>query len=105
VLAGHFETTKRIKVSLPMPSGNLGSTSLKSKRRSTNPMQDYDRLPAELRAWVATAALPWRAGSVRKSFEKALARTGSAQDALAELDALQDRLIAKDAKAVWGAAR
>lgn len=65
-------------------------------------MQEFDRLPAELRCWLATAALPWRPRSVRRSFDRALARTGDRDLALAELDRLQARLIARDARQVWG---
>lgn len=83
-------------------AGNRGQTSLKSKRRSTNPMQEFDRLPADLRAWVALADLPWRAKSVKQAFDRAVTRTGDTRLALMELDALQARLIAKDARAVWG---
>lgn len=77
-------------------------SSLKTRRRRTNPMQDYDRLPADLRRWLATAILPWRAQSVRRAYDKALARTGDPDLALRELDAMQARLIAKDARKVWG---
>lgn len=65
-------------------------------------MQEYDRLPAELRKWLAAANLPWGAQSVRKAYESAMARTGSKDQALTELDALQARLLAKDAAKVWG---
>lgn len=81
---------------------NLGQTSLKRKPRARDPMREFDGLPRELRAWVAAAELPWRPGSVRKSYERALAETGNVDRALAELDRLQERLIAKDAKKVWG---
>lgn len=84
-----------------MPS-NRGKTSLKCKRRSENPMQDFDGLPQELRAWIAAADLPWRPKSVRRSFDRALAQTGDRQQALAELDRLQKQLLAKDAGTVWG---
>lgn len=67
-------------------------------------MLEYDHLPAELRAWLAHAVLPWRAGSVKRSFDKALAKTGCPDRALQELDQLQARLIAKDAATVWGRA-
>lgn len=83
-------------------SGNLGRTGLKRKRRALDPMREFDGLPQELRVWVATADLPWRPGSVRRSFERALAETGDVDRALQELDRLQQRLIAKDAKKVWG---
>ncbi|MEL7254523.1 MAG: DUF6525 family protein [Pseudomonadota bacterium] len=81
---------------------NSGHTSLKRKPRATDPMREYDGLPQELRAWVARADLPWRPGSVRRSFERALRDTGDVTRALEELDRLQERLIAKDAKKVWG---
>ena len=39
--------------------GNRGKTSLKLKRRNADSMRDFDRLPPELRAWLAGAVLPW----------------------------------------------
>jgi hypothetical protein len=65
-------------------------------------MRAYDRLPAELREWLAGAVLPWRPASVRKAFERALAETGDRERALARLDALQDMLVGRDAAAIWG---
>lgn len=65
-------------------------------------MRDYDRLPAELRRWLATATLPWGPKSARRAYDKALARTGTASRAIAEMEALQLRLIAKDASRIWG---
>ena len=85
-------------------SRNRGKTSLRCKRRSENPMAEYDRLPAELRHWLAGAVLPWRAQSVRRAFDSALARTGSRAEALKALDALQDRPVARDAQKIWGQA-
>jgi len=82
--------------------GNRGRTSLKLKRRNADPMEDFDRLPPELRAWLAEAVLPWRPRSVRRAFERAVARTRDRSRALEELDRLQDRLVAKDARTVWG---
>jgi len=83
-------------------SSNLGNTSLKRSAGNANPMHEFDRLPAELRSWLASAALPWRPRSVRRAFEKALARKGTVKAALDELDRKQKRLIAKDARKVWG---
>jgi len=82
--------------------GNRGNTSLKLKRRNEDPMREYDRLPAELRAWLATAALPWRPRSVRRAFDKALAETGDRAFALSRLNAMQERIVARDAATVWG---
>ncbi|MCR9152371.1 MAG: DUF6525 family protein [Rhodobacteraceae bacterium] len=82
---------------------NRGKTSLRLKRRNADPMRDYDRLPAELRVWLSRAVLPWRPRSVRLAFERALSRTRDVDRALEELDRLQARLLAADARAVWGA--
>ncbi|MEL6689989.1 MAG: DUF6525 family protein [Pseudomonadota bacterium] len=84
-------------------AGNRGATSLKC-RRAKNPMRDFDRLPSDLRQWVAGAMLPWRAATVRAAYDKAMARTGDPERALEELDALQARLVAKDAARIWGEA-
>jgi hypothetical protein len=65
-------------------------------------MREFDRLPAELRAWLAVAILPWRPRSVRKAYERALAATGDRKRALSALDRLEARLVARDARAVWG---
>ncbi len=82
--------------------GNQAKTSLKRKRRTEDPMREFDRLPAELRIWLASAVLPWRPQSVRRAFDKAVARSQDKVHALRELNDLQDRLIAKDARKVWG---
>lgn len=83
-------------------TNNLGTTSLKRSRRAARPMQEFDRLPPVLRAWVAGAALPWRAASVRAAYGRAFGRTGNADAALKELDRIEAALIAKDAARVWG---
>ena len=87
-----------------MRPSNRGQTSLKRRRRTENKMQDYDRLPAELRVWLSSALLPWRPRSVRRSYGRALARTQCQTRALAELEKIQQRVIAKDARAIWGEA-
>lgn len=65
-------------------------------------MREFDRLPAELRTWLAAAVLPWRPRSVRRAYERALALTGDSAHALKALDRLQARLVAKDANVIWG---
>ena len=82
--------------------GNRGQTSLKLKRRNEDPMREFDRLPPELRAWLAAAVLPWRPRSVRRAFDRAVARTHDRSSALEELDRIQQKLVAKDAREVWG---
>ncbi|MEM1388141.1 MAG: DUF6525 family protein [Pseudomonadota bacterium] len=86
-----------------MPS-NRGATSLKRARRTRNPMSEFDRLPQHLRRWVSFAILPWRAQSVQQAYDRALARTGSPEEALAALDRLQAGLVARDAGRIWGSA-
>ncbi|WP_208350654.1 DUF6525 family protein [Pseudaestuariivita rosea] len=78
------------------------ATGLKMKRRDKDPMREFDRLPEELRLWLATAILPWRPGSVQRTFDKALARTRDKTSALRELDRIETRLVAKDALKIWG---
>jgi len=77
-------------------------TSLKRTRRSSDPVRDYDNLPQDLRRWVATAALPWGAKSVKTAYDKAVRRTGDPRLALRELDKLQQNKVAKDAQQIWG---
>jgi len=81
---------------------NLGRTSLKRRRRNEDAMREFDRLPAELRAWLADAVMPWRPRSVRRAFDRALAATGDRGRALAELDRLEARRVGKDAARVYG---
>ena len=81
---------------------NRGQTSLKSSLRNEDPMQDFDRLSQELRACIAAADLPWRPRSVRKTFERALAKMGSREKAFEELSRIQRRLVSKEAERVWG---
>ena len=74
-------------------NNNLGRTSLKRKRRNENPLLDYDRLPRELRAWVANAELPWRPRSVLKAYERAFLKTGDRNTAINELNYIQQRFF------------
>ena len=76
--------------------GNLGQTRLRKRRRSEDPMREFDRLPPLLRTWLANAALPWRPRSVQRAYKRALARTGNEASALMELERLQSRQLAKD---------
>lgn len=81
---------------------NRGATTLKCRRVRRDPMRDYDRLPAELRAWLAGAILPWRPRSALIAFEKARARLGDANLALRELDRIEAAMVSKDARRIWG---
>lgn len=83
-----------------MRCGNLGRTGLRLRRRAADPMADYDRLPADLRLWLAAAALPWSPRSAARAFARALARHGGDRAAaFAELNGLQDRRLGSGAPA------
>lgn len=76
--------------------GNLGATPLRRRRRARDPMGEYDRLPADLRRWLAQAALPWSPVSCRRIWQAAKAEGASVEDALARLDRAERRAMAKD---------
>jgi Family of unknown function (DUF6525) len=67
------------------------------------PMAAYDRLPPDLRQWLADAALPWSPRSVLKVWRRALRRTGDHKSALERLKAVEAGTLAQEATAVWGA--
>lgn len=82
-------------------TGNL-RTGLK-RRRCSNPMRDYVKLPPALRQWLAEAALPWSPASVRRAWFRALRETcGCEARALSRLSAAEARLLARDARGIWG---
>lgn len=79
-------------------------TSLRRRRRQGCPMADYDRLPAPVRRWLAEAALPWSARSVRRLWDRALAQTGGdVETALHRLCEAERQRLKKDAPRIWGA--
>lgn len=86
----------------PRARTNLGATSLRRRRRARDPMRDFDALPPGLRRWLASAVLPWAPRSVGRAFDRALARTRDEARALAELDRVERRLVARDAACIWG---
>ncbi|WP_109465283.1 DUF6525 family protein [Albibacillus kandeliae] len=82
---------------------NGGNSSLRRRRRPGDPMEGFDRLPAELRGWLREAALPWSAQSALRVWRRVLAETGGdVQRARLSLDRVQARRLSRDALAVWG---
>ncbi len=78
------------------------ATSLKRKNRA-RPMERYDRLPPELRAWLARAALPWSPHSVSRLWMKFLHEArGDVALVLERLDLAERRMLAKDRPKIWG---
>ncbi|WP_417253376.1 DUF6525 family protein [Celeribacter sp.] len=74
------------------------NTSLRKRRRSNDPMREFDRLPRPLRLWLMEAALPWSPRSVRRLWAGALTLYGGCEErALAHLSRIEAQRLAKDA--------
>lgn len=78
---------------------NSGNSALARRRRARDPMAVYDRLPPEVRAWLAQAALPWSPDSALRCWRAALGRTrGCPEAALREMDAREAGRLAAERK-------
>lgn len=82
-------------------TGNL--TSPRARWRRTDPMAAYDRLPPDVRLWLAGAALPWSAESVLRLWQRALRDTGCSKAARERLSAAEVKTLAREAAKFWGA--
>lgn len=83
--------------------GRNARTTLKRRVRPGDPMAHYDRLPGELRAWLAQAALPWSPRSALRAWEASLRRCrGDRALACALLSGIEARQIRRDARRMWG---
>lgn len=78
-------------------------TSPRARLRATDPMAAYDRLPRDLRQWLAGAALPWSAPSVLRLWQRAIRETGCAKAARERLARAEAKTLAREAARVWGA--
>lgn len=81
---------------------NRNLSSSRVRWRNVNPMAAHDRLPPDLRAWAAHAALPWSATSLLCIWQRALRETGCPKAALTRLAQAEAKTLAKDAVLVWG---
>jgi hypothetical protein len=77
-------------------TGNLGSTTLKKRRRAAAPMMTYDTLPQPLRCWLAAAALPWSPKSCKRIWDKARRNGLSVDDAILALTEAERKTLSKD---------
>ncbi len=75
---------------------NLGSTSLRGKKRTTNPMHSFDKLPVPLRNWLHEAVLPWSPKSARRIWDKAVSKGKGTEGALRALQNAEMRTLARD---------
>ena len=77
-------------------TGNLGSTTLKKRRRAADPMMTYDRLPQPLRRWLAEAVLPWSPKSCKRIWEKARMNGLSVDEAIVALTEVERKTLSRD---------
>jgi hypothetical protein len=77
-------------------TGNLGSTTLKKRRRVADPMMTYDRLPQPLRSWLARAALPWSPKSFKRIWDKSRSNGLSVDDAIVVLTETEQKTLSRD---------
>lgn len=86
-----------------MTRANL-ATSLRRRRRPCAITQ-YDRLPPELRNWLAQAALPWSPVSALKLWARLCRESGGDTSAARKrLEQAEAKMLTKDAQKIWGAA-
>lgn len=83
-------------------AANLGNSALKRRQRRGLPMREFDRLPPELRSWLGSAVLPWHPNSVHRVYKRTLAKTTDTAQAIKHLSEIERKLIAKDARRIWG---
>jgi hypothetical protein len=75
---------------------NLGKTLLKKKTAKGDRMEEFDRLPPNLRRWLRNADLPWSPTSVKRAYLKALRNSENCNIAIAELDKMQSKQLSKE---------
>jgi hypothetical protein len=76
-------------------TSNLGATTLRRRRKASDPMATYDALPPAVRQWIGQAAFPWSPASCRRVWNKTRAKGGSAEDALAALTLAEHRALSR----------
>jgi hypothetical protein len=81
---------------MTMDKKNLGQTRLRKRRRASDPMTEFDRMPKLLREWLNGAALPWAPKSVYRAYNRALRQTGDPDLALRQLEKLQQQKLSID---------
>lgn len=75
---------------------NLGHSSLRRKRRASDPMAAYDSLPTPLRMWLSEATLPWSPASARRIWQKSRAKGLSPEETLQSLARAEAQTLARN---------
>jgi hypothetical protein len=77
-----------------------------ARRGPARGLAEFDRLPPALRRWLAQAALPWSARSVRRLWGRVLRESGGDEArALARLDAIEAARLKRETALGGAAAR
>lgn len=76
--------------------GNLGSTTLRRRRRNAHPMDAYDALPQPLRQWLSNATLPWSPISCKRIWDTARKEGLTPKDALDRLVRAEQKMLSRD---------
>ena len=72
-------------------------SSLVRRRRGTNPMAEFDRLPPPARDWLRNAVLPWSPRSVRRLWDRALRESaGDIAAALSRMDRAECKRLERE---------
>ena len=85
-----------------MQGHNLGTTKLRTRRRTDDPMRAYDALPGDLRDWLAMAARPWSPRSCLRLWQRALKEEGCPEKARARLDKAEAAMLRRE-RETWAA--
>lgn len=73
------------------------------RSRCADPMARYDRLPPELRRWLAQAALPWNPRSSLKLWNRCLKKAqGNVAAAEKRLHLAEAKMLQRDFARTWG---
>ena len=65
-------------------------------------MQVYDRLPPELRDWMAQAALPWSPTSCLRLWRRAVSEEGCVLRARQRMERAEQAMLAREARRAGG---
>lgn len=81
---------------------NRNLSSPRARWRQKDNMAAYDRLPRDLRLWLAEAALPWSVASVLRLWQRSIRETGCPKAARDSLTRAEAKTLAREAVRVWG---
>lgn len=84
------------------PKGGGNCRAARATWQTGNTMAEHDRLPPDLRRFMAEAALPWSARSVLRLWRKGLAETGCRLRALERVRRAAEATLRRETRETWG---